>query len=446
MSRRDSSNRGTVITLRYPHRYGQIVASDSTSTILAEPTDLASTTKLVNPLASIAEGGVRLTGLTIEASLDVTVPIKLSVPALGDVVAPIDVSVTLTAQCPAGTVASKTAQGNIVCQACAEEKYEKAGLCLSCPKQVYCEEGSTVSDWKVAAGNWRTDDESEDVRECRFGITSCPGHGKNQSSANSGATGLNPYCSANHVGHLCSACAADFFLDWTGDGECYQCATGKSHAPTIGLLGGVFVFVFACLACVYKKRRKKARSTIASSTPMNSLFSKAEQVYSLAEFKAFTLFLTAQVVSEFATVSNGTGHEVYPEPARTFVRALGVTNLDIFGFVPLGCIVRRTNFCHKALFKAVAPPIVIALLWCYPLLMTLRGIPSLANNSAKRLSLLLLEVTLPNIATTLVQLLGSFFPSLIVTMLSCNLSQDDTAPPYPLLPSASDLPHYCRCL
>ena len=61
----------------------------------------------------------------------------------------------------------------------------------------------------------------------------------------------------------------------------------------------------------------------------------------------------------------------------------------------------------QALLKALAPPVVIALIWLYPVVMAFRGIPSLANNSAKELTLLLLEVTLPNIATTLVQVLGN---------------------------------------
>jgi hypothetical protein len=121
-----------------------------------------------------------------------------------------------------------------------------------------------------------------------------------------------------------------------------------------------------------------------------------------------------QVVSEFATISRGAGDEGYSEPARTFVRTLGVTNLDFLGFVPLGCVFRSNfgddfgNFYHRALLKVIAPPCVIAILWCYPLSMALRGIPSNAKNSAKRLTLLFLEITLPNIATTLVQILGAF--------------------------------------
>ena len=83
-------------------------------------------------------------------------------------------------------------------------------------------------------------------------------------------------------------------------------------------------------------------------------------------------------------------------------------NLDVLGFVPLGCVVRQANFHHKAFFKVLAPPFVITLLWCYPLSMALRGIPSSANNRAKQLTLLLLELMLPSIATTLVQMFGPF--------------------------------------
>jgi hypothetical protein len=135
-----------------------------------------------------------------------------------------------------------------------------------------------------------------------------------------------------------------------------------------------------------------------------------------------------QVVSEFATISDGTGDEAFPEPARTFVRALDVTNLELFGFVPLGCLLRGSNFYHKALLKAITPIVLIALLWCYPLSMALRGIPSTAKDNAKWLTLLLLEVTLPNIATTLVQMLGSFLRALVVASLGCNLSHNPLPP------------------
>ena len=252
--------------------------------------------------------------------------IELSLTGAG-AVAPTFVDLAFAAQCSAGEIAFETAQQNTVCQPCLRGEYEKSGSCSaapsdiklstkcnegstvswceSCPTGVVCEEGSAVSDFKLMAGNWRTDEDSEDVRKCRFGVTSCPGAGKNQASVSSpsqrrttssNATGPDPYCSANHVGHLCSACAPDFFLSWTGDGKCYECATKESHAPTIGLMSGVFVIMVSCLACAYKKSLKKAQG-ITTATPKStkSLFSKASQVYTLAKFKVFTLFLTSQV-------------------------------------------------------------------------------------------------------------------------------------------------------
>ena len=75
-----------------------------------------------------------------------------------------------------------------------------------------------------------------------------------------------------------------------------------------------------------------------------------------------------------------------------------------FVAVPLGCVLRRTNFHHKVAFKVVSPVIIISMLWCYPLSQKLRGKSNdQAIRTVKRLALLLLELTLPSIATSLVQ-------------------------------------------
>ena len=136
------------------------------------------------------------------------------------------------------------------------------------------------------------------------------------------------------------------------------------------------------------------------------------------------------MISQFATISSGTGEGTYPEPAASFVRALAMSNLDILGFgefvvvscrlyltiavthsslqrtqkVPLGCIVRGSSFYHAVLFKTSAPVVIIVLLWCYPMSKSLRGQSSAAaTRTVSRLVLLLLEVCLPNISTSLVQ-------------------------------------------
>ena len=285
-------------------RYGQVVASDSTSTVLADLIGSNSTSTYKGPTHLFDKGVARLTDLIVEASFGITEPIRLSLPA-DAVVMPAFVNVIFGVQCPPGDEESTTMQGNTVCQPCTRGYYENsAGLCELCPNSVDCDEASTVSDWKLHAGHWRTDDESADVRKCRFGVTSCPGDGKNQAAAysssqgrrttSSSAPGPNPYCSPNHVGHLCSACAEDFFLGWTGDGKCYQCQTGRSDWSTIGLLVGVFVFVASCLACVYKFKKARQKEDTPAVAP-SALFMKIEKVHSLAKFKVFTLFLAAQV-------------------------------------------------------------------------------------------------------------------------------------------------------
>ena len=203
-------------------RYDQVVASDSTSTVLVEKLDLNSTTNLVNPLASFVQGTAKLTELVVAASsFGIIVPIKLSIP--GDsVVAPTSVDLAFAAQCTPGYVEATTAQGNRICTSCEIFKYEHNGKCEICKAGMVCEKsGLSLSVVSLASGFWRTNDESNEIHKCPFGVTSCPDDDKNQASLYSPSqrratssgktTGLNPYCSPNHVGHLCSACAPGFF-------------------------------------------------------------------------------------------------------------------------------------------------------------------------------------------------------------------------------------------
>ena len=75
--------------------------------------------------------------------------------------------------------------------------------------------------------------------------------------------------------------------------------------------------------------------------------------------------------------------------------------------VPLGCIIRSATFNDRVVFQAAAPIAVIALLCCYPLSRSLCGKASLevkeATTTVKRCALLLLELTLPKITTSLIQ-------------------------------------------
>ena len=62
------------------------------------------------------------------------------------------------------------------------------------------------------------------------------------------------------------------------------------------------------------------------------------------------------------------------------------------------------TFYSQVVFKVSAPVVAIGLIWCYPLSKVLRGQPSdEASNTVKRVALLMLELTLPSITTTLIQ-------------------------------------------
>ena len=96
-------------------------------------------------------------------------------------------------------------------------------------------------------------------------------------------------------------------------------------------------------------------------------------------------------------------------------------------------MVREVSFYHKVVFKASAPVGMISLLWCYPLSYALRGQPSnAAVHKVKGLTMLLLELMLPSIATSLVQVFicthfdnGAFLSEQLT--LSCDDSKQRTA-------------------
>ena len=370
------------------------------SYVLAELSDPDSTTKLVNPLAIFDQGVVNLADLTVDGSLNATIPITFSIPALGNV-APVYVDVALAAQCPPGATAFETAQGNVVCQLCAKEKYEKDGSCLSCPNQVHCDEGSTVSDWKLKTGVWRTDDESDDVRECRFGVRSCPYDGLDQAAAR------DTYCGPAFVGPLCSQCATGHFLSWVGSGDCVACNDGTSHSPTIGVACGVVAAGLFVAALAYSKQK-----TITSSRA----YRLARRIYRIGKVKFAIILFAFQTISQFSSVAmsasasadNSSGG--YPSSAAIFASGLGVANLNLVPFVPVGCLFPATTFYDKLVFSTVAPLVVIALLWIPSVIQRIvTGTRSTTTeNAAGRWSIFILELVVSSVSTTIVQVGASF--------------------------------------
>ena len=167
---------------------------------------------------------------------------------------------------------------------CPATYYKADGKCMQCPLHVNCLAGSTISEWQLDEGYWRAGSEYTEVLACRFGAVSCPGVGLNQER------GRDAYCGSAFVGPLCSHCAADHFLSWTGNGDCHRCAAGKSHWPTIGLVSSVLVLCGMLASCVSKKCQHRN-----TGAPPSAFFVEAEKLYILAEVKFFTLFLAIQV-------------------------------------------------------------------------------------------------------------------------------------------------------
>ena len=107
-------------------------------------------------------------------------------------------------------------------------------------------------------------------------------------------------------------------------------------------------------------------------------------------------------------VSQKGTHSLSPGCASVarFAGALGASNLDVLGFVPIGCVFPDTDFYFHVLIKTVGPVCLIFLLWLYPGFYLVRRSPhGEATRFAAQYSLYLLELLLPSISTTLSQAL-----------------------------------------
>ena len=81
-----------------------------------------------------------------------------------------------------------------------------------------------------------------------------------------------------------------------------------------------------------------------------------------------------------------------------------MSNFEFLEHLPLGCVASGMTYYHKVAVKVSSPVVIIVLLWCYPLSKALRGQSSEeASRTVKRVMLLLLELALPSITTSLIQ-------------------------------------------
>jgi hypothetical protein len=90
------------VTPNLGHRsYGQLVEADSSSTVLVELEESNGNTTLADVLASFKGGRATLSDLTVEATLGVLVPLKISVPAAIEALA-VTIGVAIDSTCAPG--------------------------------------------------------------------------------------------------------------------------------------------------------------------------------------------------------------------------------------------------------------------------------------------------------------------------------------------------------
>jgi len=265
--------------------------------------------------------------------------------------------------------------------------------CMLCPDKVTCDWNSTVADWVLAPGVWRLSSVSKDLRDCRFGDASCPGVNASDDGCTTRGFGVWPHCGCGYVGPTCAVCDASYFVSWAAD-RCEGCGSDDAHTPSI-VLGCMLVF----LAGVGKW-------FLGSQTFKTlELGKRFKRLVRLGRTKAGILFYVCQVISSFSSISSDTGSKGHPEPAATFASALGATNADFLQFVPMTCLVSATmDFYWRMALKSLIPIGAIFLLWLWPLgCLTFRKPHTLAMRTAAKLTLLLLEIVTPSVATTVMQ-------------------------------------------
>ena len=94
----------------------------------------------------------------------------------------------------------------------------------------------------------------------------------------------------------------------------------------------------------------------------------------------------------------------YPSSAAAFAARLGLSNLDLATFLPIGFLGPATNFYDLLVVKTLAPLAVVGLLWLPALHARVTGKPvAPAARSAAQSSLLVAELFVSSVSTALAQ-------------------------------------------
>ena len=209
---------------------------------------------------------------------------------------------------------------------CPSSYFEDAdGACDLCVDGADCvTPGVTLATLPLLSSYWRAGEASSKVRLCPFGAKACPGGDVRNGSAT--------YCMDGYVGALCATCASHFFL--AGNGlACVTCDDAGSFTSAIIVSSLIFTAlvtgaIFYCstetpVGIHLTKRFTKHVSLRCAAQSTDLLLARCTQkireLYDWADVKLFNLFVTAQVLYQFTTVTTAAGSDsnvdqvYYPE-------------------------------------------------------------------------------------------------------------------------------------
>ena len=131
-----------------------------------------------------------------------------------------------------------------------------------------------------------------------------------------------------------------------------------------------------------------------------------------------------------ASSNSGSSGAGYPPSAATFAAGLGLSNLDLAAFVPVGCLAPTTTFYDLLVFKTVAPLGAVTLMWTPAAAMHIaRKDSAPAARTAARWSFFLMELIVPSVSTTVVQtfICSSVATTIVRSSHWCAMDQSSAA-------------------
>ena len=213
--------------------------------------------------------------------------------------------------------------------------------CNPCLEGTECKKyGTTLYDFKLAKGYWRTSNISIDVLECSQ--PSCQG-----------GVDTSIYCAPGYEGPLCSICQEDYAPLF---GECAFCASENSILSPLFLLCFVIFLIYLLLRIVF-------RSYNFHSKTVERKLHNVERVDRIAEYseimaqtlsKLKMIFINIQITINFPFML-----EIqFPSYLMQFFGFFGIVNLNFMDLFHMGCWV-KSDFYSRLIVTTSMPFLIV---------------------------------------------------------------------------------------